>query len=211
MRECDSEVEQEDEGRLTVAQDILRKSTDFLRRIITPVTGQGGVSLSHVCPPCHRHPLADLHPVGFQRGTGKKQCNWWRAACGGQYTWKNSNRVLLIEDSADPSEAKVFRDHAPLQGAYENLVHSLKLWTNQQTVSDSLVHVLVEGLQEHCRMKVMDEFRRFINVDDYETVGIGDWEKNSEALHVVGPPHGSLKGGGQKGARRVWGRRGFTK
>ena len=34
MRECHSEVEQEDVGRLSSAQDFLWKSTDFMRRII---------------------------------------------------------------------------------------------------------------------------------------------------------------------------------
>ena len=46
VRECNNEVESEDGGRLSIAQDILRRSTDFLRRIIAPVRGQGGVTLS---------------------------------------------------------------------------------------------------------------------------------------------------------------------
>ena len=37
VRECNSEVEQEDEGRQSSAQETLRKGTDFLRRIIVPV------------------------------------------------------------------------------------------------------------------------------------------------------------------------------
>ena len=40
VRECYNEVGQ--------VQDILRKSIDFLRRIIMPVEGQGGVTLSSV-------------------------------------------------------------------------------------------------------------------------------------------------------------------
>ena len=39
VRECYNEVEAEDEGRLSIAQDILRKSTDILRRIIAPNDG----------------------------------------------------------------------------------------------------------------------------------------------------------------------------
>ena len=53
LRECYSEVESEDE------QLDLQKSTDFLKRIIVPVEGQGGVTLSYVCPHCHCHPLED--------------------------------------------------------------------------------------------------------------------------------------------------------
>ena len=37
----------------------LRKSTDFVKRIIVLVGGQGVVTLSHVCPHCHRFPLED--------------------------------------------------------------------------------------------------------------------------------------------------------
>ena len=32
---------------------------DSLRRIIVPVEGQGGVTLSYLCPHCHRLPLED--------------------------------------------------------------------------------------------------------------------------------------------------------
>ena len=65
VRECDNEVEQEDENRLSIAHDILRKSTDFLRRIVMPVEGQGGVTVSYTCPHCHRCPLCRLHVVGL--------------------------------------------------------------------------------------------------------------------------------------------------
>ena len=37
-----------------------------------------------------------------------KQCNWWCAACGGQYVWRAPNRLLAIQDSVfDPRESKV--------------------------------------------------------------------------------------------------------
>ena len=49
VRECHNEVEQEDEIRKTVAQQILQKNTDFLRRIIVPVEGQGGGLHCRVC------------------------------------------------------------------------------------------------------------------------------------------------------------------
>ena len=59
VEECCNEVEQEDEERQSIVQDILRKRTDFLRRIIVPVEGQEGVTLSYVCPHCHRLRLED--------------------------------------------------------------------------------------------------------------------------------------------------------
>ena len=48
VRECYNEVELEDEGRINIAQDILRKSTGFSRRVIAPCDGVGGVTLSNV-------------------------------------------------------------------------------------------------------------------------------------------------------------------
>ena len=40
VRECSSEVEQEDENRTTIAQQIVEKSADFLRRTIVPDEGK---------------------------------------------------------------------------------------------------------------------------------------------------------------------------
>ena len=51
--ECYEKVESEDVGRLSIAQDILRKSAGFVRRIIAPIDGVGSVTLSYVCPHCH--------------------------------------------------------------------------------------------------------------------------------------------------------------
>ena len=39
----------------SVVQQNLHKSTDFLRWIVVPVGGQGGVMLSYVCPHCRRY------------------------------------------------------------------------------------------------------------------------------------------------------------
>ena len=39
------------------------------------------------------------------------------------------------------------------------------------------MQVLVEGFQERNRLKMMDELRRFITVDNHEAVKVGDLEK----------------------------------
>ena len=57
---------------------------------------------------------------------------------------------------------------------------------HQQTGGDSLVDTLCEDLQEQKKLKKMDELRRFSEVDNHETVKIGDEEKNS-AIKAVGP------------------------
>ena len=61
VRERYSEVEQEDEGRLSIAQDSFPKSTDFLGRILAPVDERGRRgSLRRTCAPqCHGFPLED--------------------------------------------------------------------------------------------------------------------------------------------------------
>ena len=90
IREAYEKVAKDEFGRLGIVQEILRKSTDFLRRVIEPVDGMGGVTLSNVCPHCDSFPLEDyIWWVSTGHGDGnnrkKKHCNWWCAACGGKY------------------------------------------------------------------------------------------------------------------------------
>ena len=128
---------------------MMQKSTDVLRRIIAPCGGQGGVTLSNMSPHCHRFPIED-YISWVSKGTGKK-CNWWCTAIGGQYNWRDPNRVLVMRYSADSGEAKVFGALVPQQSACEHLLYAVKLPANQQTRGDSPVQVLVEGLQEQRR------------------------------------------------------------
>ena len=55
LRECYSEVEQAYEDRKSIAQLLVLKSTDIPGRIIVQVEGWGRVTLSYVCPHCHRY------------------------------------------------------------------------------------------------------------------------------------------------------------
>ena len=50
LKEGTNQARQEHHQRKSMVQ----KSTDFLRRIIAPLEGQGGVTLSFVCFHCHR-------------------------------------------------------------------------------------------------------------------------------------------------------------
>ena len=56
IREACEKVAREEVGRLCIVQEILTNSTDFLTRIIAPVDGTGGVTLSYVCPHCSGFP-----------------------------------------------------------------------------------------------------------------------------------------------------------
>ena len=105
LTESYCKARQEDDQRKSIVQNVKQKGTDFLRRIIVPVEGQGGVMLSYVCPHCHRLPLEGyIWWVSMVHGDGsknkKKQCDWWCAACGGQDNWRAPNRVLVMQDSA---------------------------------------------------------------------------------------------------------------
>ena len=100
IKESYDKVASEDIGRLSIAQDILPKSTDFLRRITAPASGVGVLTLSYVCPRCFdvfRLRMTSGGVTGHDDGNNrkKKQCSWWCAACGGQYDWRAPNRLLV--------------------------------------------------------------------------------------------------------------------
>ena len=87
IHECHHEVRQEDDQRKSVVQQILQKSTDFLRRIIAPVGGQGG---SH----CRTYALTAIvsrlkvTSGGVRRGTGRNSVTGGARRGGGQYDWR---------------------------------------------------------------------------------------------------------------------------
>ena len=129
-----------------------------------------------MCPHCHRYPREDCL-WWVSTGHEKKRRNWWCAACG-QFHWRDPNTVSIFQDGADPNKAKVFpRISCVLSSCL----------ANQQTVGGSLVDTIVESLQEQSRMKITNELRRFIEVDNREAVKIGDLEKDSEAIKVDKP------------------------
>ena len=90
LKEAYDKVALEDVGRLSIAQDILRK--------IAPVDGMGGVTLSCVCPHCSCVPLEDY--IWWVSEHGKRQCSWWCAVRGGQFDWRAPNRILVIQLSS---------------------------------------------------------------------------------------------------------------
>ena len=67
------------QGRLSTAQKLMLRSTDYLRRIIAPAGGQGGVTMSYLCPHCNSFLLEDYV---WWVSAGKKHqlvvCDLWR-------------------------------------------------------------------------------------------------------------------------------------
>ena len=72
IREPYEKVVKEEAGRLDIVLEILRKSTDSLRRIMEPVGGSGGVTLSYICPTLQQFFLEDYI---WWVSTGKKRCS----------------------------------------------------------------------------------------------------------------------------------------
>ena len=58
-KEAFEQVAQDELRKLSAVQEIMIRSTDYLRRIIAPVGGQGGVTMSYLCPHCSSFPLED--------------------------------------------------------------------------------------------------------------------------------------------------------
>ena len=85
----------------------------------------------------------------------------------------------------DPSEAKVFLGHTHRRYAFKNLMCGLKLLANLQAGADNLVNSIFWELQGQSSVKLTNDLRRFIEVDDREPVKIGELERNSEAIKVV--------------------------
>ena len=87
VREACEKVAKDEVGRVGIVQGLLRKNTDFLRRVIAPVDGMGGVTLSYVGQFCNSFPLEDYTTwVSTGRGDGNNRqealqlmvCGLWR-------------------------------------------------------------------------------------------------------------------------------------
>ena len=114
--------------RLGIVREILRISTDFLRRIIAPVGGRRGVTLSIICPHCNSFPLEDFFG-GYRRQTETATTRRSTAVGGAQsveknYEWRahTHTRILVVQIGTNEDEANVFRAHAVPQGLCESLI-----------------------------------------------------------------------------------------
>ena len=134
------------------------------------------------CRTCALTAIASRLRTAFARcpsGHAEKQCNWWCAACGGQHDSRAPNRVLLLHDTVDPREAKVFRAHAAAKRNVRQVDQPLKLLTTQQKDGDSPV--------ENTPYGTMDGLRKFIAVDNHEPVNAGRLRRDIKSFKVVKP------------------------
>ena len=68
IQEAFEKVAKDEARKLSTVQEAMLRSTDFLRRIIAPAGGQGGVTMSYLCPHCNIFPWKTTFG-GSQRGT----------------------------------------------------------------------------------------------------------------------------------------------
>ena len=59
IKEAFELVAQDETEKMSIVQEIMLRSTDCMRRIIAPVGGQGGVTMSYLCPHCNSFPLEE--------------------------------------------------------------------------------------------------------------------------------------------------------
>ena len=95
--------------------------------------------------------------------------------------------ILIVQDITDRRGAKSFRAHAAPQWMCDNMINALEFLATQQQGEDGPAQILVEGLQERSRLKMVEESRRFIATDNHEAIKIGDLERVRESLPVVKP------------------------
>ena len=75
-----------------------KKSTDFLRRVIAPVGGRDGVTLSCICPQCSSFPLEDhIWCVSIGHGDSNNRKKEALQLCGGKYEWRLRRRFLVVQ------------------------------------------------------------------------------------------------------------------
>ena len=71
VKEAFGQVAQDEAEKLSIVQDIMFRSTDSLFRIIAPVGGQGGVTMSQFCPNCNSFLLDTCAPIVERTTIGK--------------------------------------------------------------------------------------------------------------------------------------------
>ena len=118
-----------------------------------PIEGQGGVTLSYVCPHCHRYPLED-YIWWVSSGHGMKQCNLWCAACGGSTNGRPRTESWSHKTARTGEKQKCFEHTAAPQGVCDNLINTLKIVAKRQDDGDSPVKMVVQGFQEKGRLKI---------------------------------------------------------
>ena len=66
IKEAFELVAQDEAEKMSIVQETMLRSTDYLRRIIAPVGGHGGVTMSYLCPNWQQLPSEKLCADSFE-------------------------------------------------------------------------------------------------------------------------------------------------
>ena len=145
---------------MSIVQETMLRSTDYLRRIIAPVGGHGGVTMSYL---------------------------WWCAICGEKYDWRQPNMLLVVQTGESFEQAKVFKAHTVPQGLCAHLINALNWLANQQEDGDGLLQDIVTNLGKVSRKGLTDGLREFIRVDSERALDVGALRRGTGTLTVRKP------------------------
>ena len=143
IKEAFELVAQGEAENMSIVQEIMLRSTASLRRIIALVGGQGGVTMSYLCPHCNSFHLEDY--VWWVSGRNPHEVvvrNLWRKL----RLEATEQRFLVVQTGDSIEQAKVFKAHAVPQGLCANLITALKLLANQQEDGEGLLQNIVKNL-----------------------------------------------------------------
>ena len=183
IKEAFDLVAENEVEKMSIVQEIKLKSKDFLRRIFAPVGGQGGVTLSCLCPNCNSFPLEDY----VLWVTAGKTTKWWCAICGVKYDWRQPNRLFVVQTGESVEQAKVFKAHAIPQGLCENLIDASKLLANQQEDGDGLLQNIVTNLGKGSRKGLTEGLQDFMLVDNERALDVGELHRGTGTCKVRRP------------------------
>ena len=183
IKEAFDLVAKDEVEKMSIAQEIMLKSTDYVRRTIAPVGGQGGVTMSYLCPDCNSFPLEDY--VWWV--SAGKTTKWWCAICGNKYDWRQPNRLLVVQTGESFEQAKVFKAHAVPQGLCENVINALTLLANQQEDGNGLLQNIVTNLCKGSKKGLTDSLRDFIKVVNNHALDVGELHRGMGTFKVRKP------------------------
>ena len=166
MNEAFEKVAKDEAQQLSIVQESTIRSTDYLRRIIAPDGGQGGVTISCLCPNCNSFPLEDYV--------------WWSlgekgVTIGGVRFVEKKTTGSIQTGSRCCKEVKVLirpRSAVP-RGLCGNLINALKLLANQQEDGDGLTQNIVTNFGEGNRKGLTNGLRDFKKIGDHRALEVG--------------------------------------
>ena len=124
IREAFERLARDEAGNVSIVQRIMLKSTDFLRRIIAPAGGQGGVTLFFVRIAIVFH----FRTYMWWVSAGKKHCIWWCANCGEHMKEEHTTGCWVYKQVTVPVRQRCSqRMRCRKVCVCENLINALKV------------------------------------------------------------------------------------